>query len=127
MNKIKLISKEEIIQDEFCDFGLSNSNKEILDFCYTICTELVFYINKKISNGIRKADIDEFYFNNKNKCSKYDIESLVYFDDVIFRSGLEYIENLQDREICFNYLYSFHASLRRGKPTHIETITLWEK
>lgn len=124
MNKIKLVSKEEIIQNEFCDFGLSKSNIDIFNFCYLVCTELVTYINKKISNEIAKTDIDEFYFENKCKCSKYDIESLVYFDDIIFRSGLKYIENPRVREICFNYLYSFHASLRRGKPTRVETITL---
>ena len=126
MNIINLAKKEEIIQSEFCEFGLSKSNEDIFDFCYSICSELVEYINKKISNGIRKTDIDEFYFNNRNKCSKYDIDSLVYFDAVIFRSGLDYMKNPRDREICFNYLYSFHASLRRGKPAHIETITFWK-
>ena len=127
MNKIRLLSLNEITDFEFYDGQISESDIKVLSFCYNMCTKLVQYIETKINLHIFYADIDQFFYNNYADFFKFNLEEIVYFDDIIFQSGLCFVEDCRIREIVFNYLFSLHASLRRGKPTRVETFTYFVK
>lgn len=120
MKEINLIPLEVIIKNEFYNDELSNDDRSLFSFCYEMCKKLCFYIGEHINKKIFRVEIDHFFENFKDLHHSNNLEKIVYFDDIIFQSGLNFIENNFVREVVFNYLFSFHASLRRGKPTRVE-------